>query len=145
MAISNLDTAIKNAIEAINYADSGNQLYCGWLLSARMKDALILSRTPTQNVCLIQFIEETETQGQNDRIRKVFFYLFAKRGNTNDVFKLREMHDLLVEYIYTFQQNLSESYKCEFTGEMERLIDQLSVTPDVGITFSLNITDSYPC
>ena len=145
MAISSLDTAIKNAIESISYAINGNSGNCGWLLSARFKEGLMLSRSINHNVVFIQFIEETETQGRNDRIRKVFFYLFAKRGNTNDVFKLREMHDLLVEYIYTFQQNLSESYKCEFTGEMERLIDQLSVTPDVGITFSLNITDSYPC
>lgn len=145
MAINQLDNAIKNAIESINYSDTNNPAYCGWLLSARTKDGLILSKTPNQNVCLIQFIEETETQGLETRIRKISFYLFAKRGNTNDVFKLREMHELLVEYIYQFWKNLSESYRCEFTGEMQRLIDQLSVTADIGVEFSLNITDNYPC
>jgi len=145
MAISELNTKIKQSIEAINVGTDAVPSYCGWLPAERSRAGLTLSKVKCSYPALLQYTDgHSETELEFITRHNIDFYLINPKPKQYDVLTIMEIHDLLSGYIYDFLKNLKQYYDCDFAGNRVRLVDQL---PDgeAGIYFTLQIDVQRPC
>lgn len=145
MAVSELNTKIKQSIETINVGTDAVPSYCGWLPAERSRAGLTLSKVKCSYPALLQYTDgHSETELQYNIQHKIDFYLINPKPNGYDVLTIMELHDILSGYVYKFYHNLSQHYKCTFVGERVRLVDQL---PDLeaGVYFTLQIETKRSC
>lgn len=147
--LNNLDTAIKNAIQAVNINTAENPVYCGWTLAMRTRANLVIQDISRTFPVLIQFIEEEDDENayKFGTRRKIDFYFFTKMPQTNDVTTIKALFNDLKSHLQTFSDNLGESYVNEFTGTKINLVDQLGIDglQDIGIQFSMYINIPESC
>ena len=143
MELSNFDNAIKESIEAVVSSPDGAPLaYCGWLPSMRTRAGIVLQNVEYTLPALIQYIEDKSELMDNWTERTVEFYMV--NPHSDDVIETMGIFDLLETFVFKFQENLSNYYRCEFVGSLERLIDQLPIL-ECGIFFTLRIEADKQC
>jgi len=150
MALNAIDTKIERAITTINVGEEHQLMFCGHLLAFRGRADTYLNKNQSavSLPCLIQFIEDADTILPNgDTDKNINFYLFntIEAVYTNPE-KVRAVHDKLDEVIYQFFRNLQEEgLMPRFTGQRERLIEQIPSAYDAGILFTLTIRVDARC
>ena len=109
MAISELNTKIKQSIEAINVGTDDVPSYCGWLPAERSRAGLTLSKVKCSYPALLQYTDgHSETELEFITRHNIDFYLINPKPKQYDVLTIMEIHDLLSGYIYDFLKNLKQ-------------------------------------
>ena len=122
MQLSNLDTAIRDSVQAINAGSTKNPSYCGWMPTMITRANEVLQYVTDNYPAFIQFVENKSVQLSNGQIKRTIdFYVVNPR--TDDVLSCVHNLDELEKYIFQFRDNLSNYYKCELTGQMTRSLD----------------------
>lgn len=145
MALSVLNTKIKESAETINVGTVTEPSYCGWLPAERTRAKVILSEVKCSFPAIIQYTDgHSETELEYVTQHKIDFYIVTPKPEGYDVLTIMEIHEQLTRYVYQFQHNLSQHYDCNFVGERIRLVEQLT-NNEAGIYFTLQIEVQRTC
>jgi len=127
--MNELDTAISTALQSLNIS---------WCPAMKTKAQVVLADMEYYP-CMIEVIEtETEDMPNGEVKENRKFYLVTPKGTEEDVLLVKELHEELLVLVRLFQDQLSDSFKCNFVGKQSKVIDDLHIL-EAGISFELEI------